>query len=190
MLPSSSARRATILLMFVAVMVTACATPQPTTGQPPAATDPAPPPTAASAAPSALSVPDSLKFTAKTIDGQPFDAATLAGKPVVLWFWAAWCSKCRAKAGDVAAVQRDFAGRIQVVGVAGLGSGEAAMKRFAADTAITGFPHLADDDAVVWKKFAVTTQEYFVLIGANGQIVHKGPLSGADLRARANTLAG
>ncbi len=187
-----SAGRAAVLLTAIVMAITGCATPQPSTGQPPTATtQPAQPPSsAASAGPSAVSVPDSLKFTAKTIDGQPFDAATLAGKPVVLWFWAAWCSKCRAKSGDVAAVQRDFAGRVHVVGVAGLGSGDAAMRKFATDTGINGFPHLADESAVVWKKFGVTTQEYFVVIGADGHIVHKGQLSGADLRQRATTLAG
>jgi cytochrome oxidase Cu insertion factor (SCO1/SenC/PrrC family) len=30
----------------------------------------------------------SLDFTASTLDGTTLDAATLAGKPVVLWFWA------------------------------------------------------------------------------------------------------
>jgi peroxiredoxin len=147
-------------------------------------------PTSAPATTAPAAIADSLKFTATTIDGKAFDAATLAGKPAVLWFWAAWCPKCRAKAADVAAVSRDFTGKVQVVGVAGLGSGDAAMDKFAADTGITGFPNLADDTAVVWKKFGVTTQEYFVVIGADGQIVHKGPLTGAELRQRATTLAG
>jgi peroxiredoxin len=131
-----------------------------------------------------------LTFSATTIDGTSFDAAALAGKPVVLWFWASWCPKCRAKAGDVAAVQRDLSGKVHVVGVAGLGSGDAAMDRFAADAGITGFPNLADDKGEVWKKFGVTTQEYFVIIDKAGTIIHKGPLSGADLRQRATVLAG
>jgi peroxiredoxin len=134
-------------------------------------------------------VTDSLRFTAVTIDGKPFDGAALAGRPVVLWFWAAWCPRCRAKAADVAAVARDYAGKVHVVGVAGLGSGDAAMDRFAADTAITGFPNLADDKGEVWRKFGVTTQEYFVLIDKSGAVVYKGPLSGEDLRQRTNALA-
>ncbi len=192
-------RAAALLLFAVSVAlfgVSGCA-PTPA-GTPDASSTDGPPVTATAIAPSAatsapggpVAVPDSLKFTATTIDGKAFDGAALAGKPVILWFWAAWCPKCRAKAPDVAAVQRDFAGKAHVVGVAGLGSGEAAMDKFAADTGIGGFPHLADDAGVLWKKFAVTTQEYFVVIAADGQIVHKGPLSGAELRQRTAALAG
>jgi thiol-disulfide isomerase/thioredoxin len=43
-------------------------------------------------------VPQTLAFTAHTVGGKRFDAASLAGKPVVLWFWAAWCPRRRAAA--------------------------------------------------------------------------------------------
>ncbi|GIJ76718.1 Peroxiredoxin [Micromonospora phaseoli] len=149
----------------------------------------------ASAPPSPTAAPpatpaEALRFSGTTVDGKPFDAAALAGRPVVLWFWAAWCPKCRAKAGDVAAVQRDLSGRVHVIGVAGLRSGDAAMDRFVADAGITGFPNLADDKGDVWKKFGVTTQEHFIIIDKAGTIVHDGPLSGEDLRQRATALAG
>jgi thiol-disulfide isomerase/thioredoxin len=45
-----------------------------------------------------------LDFHGPTVDGQEFDGAALAGTPVVLWFWAPWCTICRAEAPDVAAV--------------------------------------------------------------------------------------
>ncbi|MGW9198646.1 hypothetical protein [Micromonospora chersina] len=37
------------------------------------------------------------------MDGGTFAGSSLAGKPAVLWFWAAWCTRCRAVAGEVAA---------------------------------------------------------------------------------------
>ncbi|HEU4425556.1 MAG TPA: redoxin domain-containing protein, partial [Pilimelia sp.] len=83
-------------------------------------------PSAGSPSPRAAGVPQALRFSATTVDGAPFDAASLAGKPVVFWFWAAWCPRCRAAADDVARVHRDFAGRVTVVGVAGLNSGDEA----------------------------------------------------------------
>lgn len=165
------------------------------TGAPAAATSL---PTAAGPAPSATgspsaggsTVPRTLAFTATTVDGKTFDAATLAGKPVAFWFWAAWCPRCRAAADDVAAVHRDFTGRVSVVGVAGLDSGEAAMRSFVADRGIAGFTNLADDEGAVWRRFEVTTQEYYVLLDAAGNVVHKGPLTPRALRDRVTALAG
>jgi peroxiredoxin len=134
-------------------------------------------------------VPEALGFTATTVDGKPFDAATLAGKPVVLWFWAAWCPRCRAAADEVSAVQRDFADRVHTVGVAGLNSGEGAMRKFVADQGIGNLVNLADDDGEVWQRFGVTTQEYYVLLDAAGKVVHKGPLTPEALRDRVTALA-
>jgi peroxiredoxin len=135
-------------------------------------------------------VPDTLAFTAPAVGGGRFDAATLARKPAVLWFWAAWCPRCRAKADDVKAVQAAHTGKVNFVGVAGLGSGAAAMERFVSANALGSFPHLADDDGVVWRRFGVTEQEFFVILDATGKLVHKGPLSDDELRRRVSALLG
>ncbi|NGY62180.1 redoxin domain-containing protein, partial [Lentzea sp. NEAU-D13] len=70
-------------------------------GDPAGAPQPAPTPPPATSQTSAAAptsgapeVPDQLKFTAKTVDGKDLNGADLAGKPVVLWFWAPWCPKC------------------------------------------------------------------------------------------------
>jgi thiol-disulfide isomerase/thioredoxin len=134
--------------------------------------------------------PPTLAFTATTVDGAPFDARTLTGKPVVFWFWASWCPRCRAAAPEVAIVQREFDGRVHVVGVAGLGSGDDAMRQFVDDRGIGGFVNLADDEGRVWRRFGVRAQEYFVLLDARGQIVHNGPIDTRALRGRVTALAG
>ena len=100
-------------------------------------------------------VPATLTFTATTVDGQPFDAASVAGKPVVLWFWAAWCPRCRAAAPDVATCSASSPAAVTMLGVAGLNSGTAAMRDFVADRGIGGFTNLADDDGVIWRRFGV-----------------------------------
>ncbi|PWU56678.1 redoxin, partial [Micromonospora globispora] len=139
--------------------------------------------------PARAAAPPTLDFTARTIDGGSFAGSSLAGKPAVLWFWAAWCSRCRGVADEVAAVQRDNATRVNLIGVAGLGSGTAAMRRFAAETGIAGFPNLADDEGAVWRRFEVTSQEQYVLLDSAGKVVHSGPLSQADLRKRIAELS-
>lgn len=135
-------------------------------------------------------VPATLAFTATTVDGQPFDGASVVGKPVVLWFWAAWCPRCRAAAPGVVAVQRDFGGSVTMLGVAGLKSGASQMRDFVRDRGMGAFTNLADDDGVVWRKFGVTAQEYFVLIDRSGAVVYKGLLGTPELRQRVSALAG
>ncbi|MCW3843822.1 redoxin domain-containing protein [Micromonospora yasonensis] len=134
-------------------------------------------------------VPATLDFTARTIDGGSFRGGSLAGKPAVLWFWAAWCTRCRGVADDVAALRRDNADRVNLVGVAGLGSGADAMRRFATDTGIAAFPNLADDEGAVWRRFGVTSQEWYVLLDSSGKVVHSGALSQAELRRRVAGLS-
>jgi thiol-disulfide isomerase/thioredoxin len=148
------------------------------------------PPSRSPAATAAPAVPRTLRFTATTVAGEPFDAATLAGRPVVFWFWAAWCPRCRGAGPDVGAVGQEFAGRVHVVGVAGLGSGAAQMRAFVTDAGVGGLVHLADDEGVVWRHFGVTEQEYYVMLDASGTVVHEGPLPSDRLRTRVDELAG
>jgi cytochrome oxidase Cu insertion factor (SCO1/SenC/PrrC family) len=44
--------------------------------------------TGCAAAPGSAPAGAALDFTGADLDGAPFDAAELAGTPVVLWFWA------------------------------------------------------------------------------------------------------
>ncbi|MEH0936497.1 redoxin domain-containing protein [Micromonospora psammae] len=191
---STAIRRFLPSALIAAVLtLTACGG---STAQPPAPE--AAPTTGATAAPGGTgpdatggarpATPPTLDFTARTLDDQPFAGSSLAGKPAVLWFWAAWCTRCRGVADEVAAVARDNAARVNLVGVAGLGSGADAMRRFARDTGIEGFPNLADDDGAVWRRFGVTSQEQYVLLDSAGKVVHSGPLSQDELRRRVAKL--
>lgn len=135
-------------------------------------------------------VPQALRFTATTVDGKPFEARTLAGKPTVLWFWAPWCPKCRAQAAATAKVAADHAGEANVVGVAGLDK-NAAMKDFVADTKTGGFPQLSDENGEIWKRFEVTEQSRYVILDKDGKTVYEGVLpSGEGLAEKVAGLTG
>ncbi|MEG3632593.1 redoxin domain-containing protein [Micromonospora palythoicola] len=196
-MPGIRTAPAVAALTAAVLALTACggteppADPKSTTAGPSAAAQPTPSDPAAPTASSGAetTVPQALSFDARTIDGENFAGSSLAGKPAVLWFWAAWCSRCRAVADQVAAVQRDNAGRVNVIGVAGLGSGDEAMRSFAKQTGIERFPNLADDDGQVWRRFEVTSQEQYVLLDSAGTVVHSGPLSQQDLRKRVAGLS-
>ena len=129
-----------------------------------------------------------LGFTGKTLDGEPFDAAALAGKPALLWFWAPWCATCAAQAGSVTDVQAEYGDRLGVLGIAGMGD-NADMHEFVTDSRWAACRNLDDEAGVLWKKFGITEQSTYVLVDRAGKIVTTGYLD--DLRAdRQGQVAG
>ncbi|WP_407840620.1 redoxin domain-containing protein [Streptomyces sp. DSM 116496] len=135
-------------------------------------------------------IPAVLDFAATSVDGQPFNTKALAGKPTVLWFWAPWCPKCKAQAAETAKVAADFAGKANVVGVAGLDK-NSAMKEFVTDTKTGGFPQLSDEKGEVWKRFKVTEQSRYVILDKDGKTVYEGVLpAGRGLAEKVAGLTG
>lgn len=175
-------------LVLVAVLAACGGDPA---GAPPAA--PAPPATsqtsAAAPASGTAAVPEQLKFTAKTVDGKDVNGEDLAGKPVVLWFWAPWCPKCQREAPGMAAAAEEHAGKVTFLGVAALDKAP-AMRQFVQKYDLQSFQHIADEEAAVWKRFGVTAQPAYAFVGADGEVdVVTSQLSEQDLKQRLSTLA-
>lgn len=155
-----------------------------------AAASPAAP--AGSASPAApvvpARVPETLSFTAKTLDGTAFSAAALAGKPVVLWFWAPWCATCASQAWTVAEIAPKYRDTVPIVGVAGLGE-QKAMKEFVTEFDLAGTPQLDDRSGTLWRRFEVVEQSTFVIVDRDGRVVHQGFLDGESLTRQVDALA-
>jgi len=130
-----------------------------------------------------------LTFAGKLIDGEPFDAATLRGKPALLWFWAPWCATCAGQASSVKEVQDTYAGELGVLGIAGMGS-NAEMHEFVSDLEIPDVRALDDEAGVVWRRFGITQQSSYVLVDRSGKVVTNGYLDSVDLSAKVKTLVG
>lgn len=112
-------------------------------------------------------VPEKLRFTAKTVDGKDFSGASLAGKPALLWFWAPWCSNCQAEAPTMAEAAKNSG--VQFVGVAAQDQ-IPAMQQFIDRFGLGSFPHVADTEAAVWKRFGVTYQPAYAFVSSKGEI--------------------
>ncbi|MEO3803130.1 redoxin domain-containing protein [Nonomuraea sp. B1E8] len=139
-----------------------------------------PEPAASQETASKASVPAALEFSARTLDGETFQGASLAGKPVVFWFWAPWCPKCMSEAPHVKAAAARY-GDVAFVGVAGLDT-EAAMKEFVQRTKTENFPHLSDEQGAVWTKLGVSQQSTFVFMKPDGTTAKaSGPLGKEQL---------
>ncbi|GAB3436059.1 protein disulfide oxidoreductase [Actinophytocola sediminis] len=136
-------------------------------------------------APSA-EVPEQLRFTAKTIDGEVFDGASLHGTPALLWFWAPWCPTCQAEAPTIAEVARTDG--VRFVGVAAQDE-VPAMRAFVDRFGLGTFPHLADRDAAIWQRFGVDYQPAYAFVSADGTVeVVTDLLEPAELRDRVRAL--
>ncbi|MFG1938521.1 TlpA family protein disulfide reductase [Micromonospora tulbaghiae] len=190
-----TAARVTAAAVLAATLAaaTACAGPEP--GDRAGAVAPAPPaaaspsgPASAPASASPATVPAALSFTGKTLDGTAFDAATLAGRPVVLWFWAPWCATCASQAWTVAEIAPAYRDTVPVVGVAGLGE-QKAMKSFVTEFDLGGTTQIDDRAGVLWRRFKVAEQSTFVVLDRTGRVVHKGFLDGEALTRQVETLA-
>lgn len=177
-------------LFVLAAALTACggpaSSPGPTSTPPPASS------TSTSAQPNdtpAAAAPEQLKFTAKTVDGKDINGADLAGKPVVVWFWAPWCPKCQREAPGMAAAAKEHGEKVTFLGVAALDQ-VPAMQQFVQKYGLQSFQHVADVDSAVWKRFGVTAQPAYAFIDASGQVeVVTSQLSAQDLTQRLSKLA-
>ncbi|MEU5905380.1 thioredoxin-like domain-containing protein [Micromonospora sp. NPDC047467] len=144
---------------------------------------PADPPSAAPAP-----IPDTLRFAGTTLTGGAFDATRLAGRPVVLWFWAPWCATCASQAWTVAEIAPRYRDTVPIVGVAGLGE-QKAMKDFVTEFDLDGTTQIDDRKGTLWRRFKVTEQSIFVIIDRDGKVVHQGFLDGEALTAKVAALA-
>ena len=127
--------------------------------------------------PTTAEVPATLRFTGITVEGKRFEGSNVAGKPVLLWFWAPWCPVCRGQVSQVQKIAEDHKGAISVVGVGSLDDAD-AIRAFGANA--TDITHLVDESGEIWKHFGVTEQSSFVLLDASGKKVFSVGYGGSE----------
>ncbi|MFZ1411713.1 MAG: redoxin domain-containing protein [Micropruina sp.] len=129
-------------------------------------------------------------FVGSTLDGASFDSASVRGKPVVLWFWAPWCTICRIESATITAVEEEFRGEVTMIGVAGRGTVD-EMKRFVSETDTGRLLHLSDTSGAIWQQFGIVAQPAYVFMSPDGTVqTVVGALGGKELRKRMTELQG
>ena len=109
------------------------------------------------------------------LDGTRADLGALIGKgPVLLQFWAAWCSSCHELAPKVAAARAKYGDRMKFVGVAVAVNQSPTLARRYSEKHRTPLDLYYDRDGAAAEAFEAPGTSYVVLLDAAGKVVYTG----------------
>lgn len=129
------------------------------------------------------------RLTGTTLDGAPFDLASLRGRPVIVNYWASWCVPCRDEFPLFKQALADHADDgLAIVGTVYLDSDDAA-RTFAQKTGAS-WPSVSDPDGSLAKAWRVVAPPQTYFIDRNGVIVSRqiGEVSAADFQRQLDAI--
>lgn len=123
------------------------------------------------------------EFTLQDLAGKEVAASSLAGKPVLVSFWATWCGPCREQMPKIQEAQRVFADKGLVVLAINSGEPDDVARKYIEEHKY-GFRVLLDRDKTVSGKFSVSGIPALFLIDRDGSVraQYNGYNSALDLR--------
>jgi peroxiredoxin len=115
------------------------------------------------------------------LDGRSVNLADYRGKPVLLHFWASWCSICRFEQDSIESIAKDY----PVLTVASQSGDQDAVSAYVAEQGLS-MPVLVDENGELGRLYGVRGFPSSYVIDAQGQIfdVEVGYSSEWGLRAR------
>jgi thiol-disulfide isomerase/thioredoxin len=120
----------------------------------------------------------------QTLDGKPVDLSTYIGKgPVVLEFWALWCSNCKELEPQLEQLTAKYAGKVTFVSVAvSVNESPDRVKRYAEKYGLAQ-QLVFDTDGAATDAYSAPATSYVVVIDRSGKIVYTGLGGGQNLEA-------
>lgn len=113
--------------------------------------------------------------TIQDLTGKPVDLGRWVGKqPVVLQFWATWCSNCHELQPAMVAAVKKYGKRAKFIGVAvSVNQSPALVKRYAEKHALP-FEVLYDRRGDATEAYEVPATSYVVALDRTGKVVYTG----------------
>ena len=132
----------------------------------------------------------------QTLDGKLVDIGSWVGKaPMLIEFWAFWCSNCKELEPDLLALERKYGSRVKFMGVAV--SVNQSPERVKAYAAKHGYRHetFFDAEGNAAEAYDAPATSYVVVVDRAGTVVYTGvggkqSLEPAILKAIASRPAG
>lgn len=124
------------------------------------------------------------KIAINDLDGRPFSLGTLIGnKPVLIEFWATWCSVCKALLPQLDRVKRQYGDRVALVGVNITVNDSKERVRKYLEVHRPPFQPLFDNTGAGTRAFDVPGTAFIVVIDQAGKVVYTGTGPDQDLVA-------
>lgn len=112
---------------------------------------------------------DAMDFSATALDGASFAGSELAGKTVLLDFWAVWCAPCISAFPRLNRLQADFGrGDFTVLGVTAYSGTPTDVRSFLRDHRVD-YPVIVADEKLV-ERFGVIGYPTYFLVRPNGSV--------------------
>jgi len=118
------------------------------------------------------------------LDGQPVDLGQFIGrKPVLVEFWASWCTNCTALEPRLRAAYQRHGSQVEFVVVAvGVNQTKNSVRRHLAGHALPGRV-LWDGNGAAVRAFQTPATSYVVVLDAQGRVAYAGIGPDQDLEA-------
>jgi thiol-disulfide isomerase/thioredoxin len=124
-----------------------------------------------------LSLPGKpMEITGTLLDGKPFDQKALAGKVVLVDFWATWCGPCVAEMPNILAQYEKYHAKgFEVVGIS-LDEDRAALETFVAEKKLPWPILFEKPEGAGWQhpmstKYGISGIPQLILIGRDGNVI-------------------
>ena len=108
-------------------------------------------------------------FTLETLDGKTVSLSDYRGQPVVLNFWATWCTPCREEMPLLQETYEAHQDAGLVVLAVNVRETPEAVERFLKEVGVD-FPAVLDPDLVVVERYRVTSLPMTFFIDRDGQL--------------------
>ncbi len=105
-------------------------------------------------------------FRVTTMDGQAIDSSAMAGKVLVVNFFATWCQPCRQEAGDLEALWREYQDKGVLLIAIAYKDVDSKVREFIQQAGIS-FP-VANSSTNIGRQFGVTGVPETYVIGPDG----------------------
>ena len=109
---------------------------------------------------------------AKDIEGKPVNKDSWSGQVVLVNFWATWCPPCRVEIPELIELQKEYQGRLQIVGISEDDDPPEKVLKFAQQKGMT-YPIIMATPEIIEAYGGVPTLPTSFLIDTQGRVVQK-----------------